>query len=443
MAPPNSLSPREKRRGLATILADTFLMWAGFFMVVPLISVYYVDHLGWAAASIGLVLAIRQFLQQGLTPISGVLADRFGAKGLICGGLLLRTLGFASMSLADTFPLLVFSVVLAALGGSLFESPRQASIAAMTQESERGRYYSLSGVASGLGLTIGTQIGALLLPFSFSTVAVGAAACFFATFLVTLVFFPSVRVASEAGNLTHGIRLALHDRPFVIFTCLLMGYWFMWVQLSISLPLAAHTIGGTAATVSLVYAVNSAMTIFFQYPLLRLTSRWLRPLTLLILGILLMGLGLGAISLATTVPALLLCVVCFSTGGLLATPSQQTVTASLSNPVALGSYFGVSSLALAIGGGLGNLSGGLLYDAARQLAFPQLPWLVFCAAGIVTASGLMLLATRRARERVTQEQDLVLVVPGTDDEPTVQVGSQPVAAEVGDALEEQDRYRYG
>src|SRR4051812_16293350 len=134
MAPPNSLSPREKRRGLATILADTFLMWAGFFMVVPLISVYYVDHLGWAAASIGLVLAIRQFLQQGLTPISGVLADRFGAKGLICCGLLLRTLGFASMSLADTFPLLVFSVVLAALGGSLFESPRQASIAAMTQE---------------------------------------------------------------------------------------------------------------------------------------------------------------------------------------------------------------------------------------------------------------------------------------------------------------------
>jgi len=150
-----------------TILADTFLMWAGFFMVIPLISVYYVDKLGWAAASIGVVLAVRQFLQQGLTPISGVLADRLGAKGLICGGLLLRTLGFASMAWADTFPLLVLSVVLAALGGSLFESPRQAAIAAMTEESERSRYYSLAGVASGLGLTLGTQIGALLLPVGF------------------------------------------------------------------------------------------------------------------------------------------------------------------------------------------------------------------------------------------------------------------------------------
>ena len=39
----------------------------------------------------------------------------------------------------------------------------------MTDEGERSRYYSLAGVASGLGLTLGTQIGALLLPVGFST----------------------------------------------------------------------------------------------------------------------------------------------------------------------------------------------------------------------------------------------------------------------------------
>lgn len=410
MLPASELSQAVKRRGLMTILADTFLMWAGFFMVIPLISVYYVDKLGWAAASIGLVLAVRQFLQQGLTPISGVLADRFGAKGLICGGLLLRTLGFASMAWADTFPLLVLSVVLAALGGSLFESPRQAAIAAMTEESERSRYYSLAGVASGLGLTLGTQIGALLLPVGFSTVALGAAVCFFATFLVTLVFLPPVRVAAETGKLTQGLQLALRDRPFILFTLLLLGYWFMWVQLSISLPLAAQAIGGSAGTVSLVYAVNSGMTIFFQYPLLRLVSRRLRPLYVLVAGVALMGLGLGAISLAGTVPALLLCVVGFSTGGLLAAPSQQTVTASLANPASLGSYFGVNSLSLAIGGGLGNLSGGLLYDAAKQFGFPQLPWLVFLVVGAATATGLGVLAVRRGREGVREESDKELVV---------------------------------
>ena len=61
------LSDAARRRGLIAILGDTFFMWGGFFMVIPLISVHYVDDLGWPAASIGLVLAARQLTQQGLT----------------------------------------------------------------------------------------------------------------------------------------------------------------------------------------------------------------------------------------------------------------------------------------------------------------------------------------------------------------------------------------
>ena len=38
-----TLSDAARRRGLAVILVDTFFMWGGFFMVVPLISVHYVD----------------------------------------------------------------------------------------------------------------------------------------------------------------------------------------------------------------------------------------------------------------------------------------------------------------------------------------------------------------------------------------------------------------
>jgi DHA1 family multidrug resistance protein-like MFS transporter len=399
-----TLSEPVKRRGLITLLTDTFLMWAGFFMVIPLISIHYVERLGWAAASIGLVLAARQFTQQGLTPISGMMADRFGAKGLICAGLMLRTLGFASMAWADTFPLLLLSIMLSALGGSLFDAPSRAAIAALTNEENRPRFYSLQGVVSGLGLTIGTQIGAFLLPTSFALVSFGAAGCFLATFLVTLVFFPPVRVAAESGGLTHGLRLAMRDRPFIIYNLLLMGYWFMWVQLSISLPLAADAVGGGPETVSWIYAVNAGMSIIFQYPLLRLASRWLQPISILVIGVVLMAVGLGAISLAGTVLALLLCVVLFAAGGVFATPSQQTVAANLSNPMALGSYFGVNSLSLAIGGGLGNLSGGLLYDAGKYLAFPELPWLVFCAVGLASAAGLGLMAARQKREKEAQAQ---------------------------------------
>ncbi|MDQ3927715.1 MAG: MFS transporter, partial [Chloroflexota bacterium] len=84
-------------------------------------------------------------------------------------------------------------------------------------------------------------------------------------------------------------------------------------------------------------------------------------------------------------------------------PSQQTVAANLANPAALGSYFGVSSLALAIGGGVGNLSGGLLYDLGQQLAFPELPWLVFCLVGLAAGTGLGAMAYHQ-RQQATEAQ---------------------------------------
>jgi DHA1 family multidrug resistance protein-like MFS transporter len=174
-----------------------------------------------------------------------------------------------------------------------------------------------------------------------------------------------------------------------------MGYWFLWVQLSISLPLAAKTVGGGPEVVGWIYGVNAALSIALQYPLLRLASHRLRPMSILIMGVGLMAVGLGGIALVHDVAGLLGCVVLFALGALLASPSQQTVTAGLASPVALGSYFGVASLGLAVGGGLGNLSGGLLYDVGKGTGFPELPWLVFLAVGALTVTGLTLMQTRR------------------------------------------------
>ena len=52
----SSLAPLPRavrRRGLIVLLATTFLMWAGFYMIVPILSVHFVDDLGWVGASIG------------------------------------------------------------------------------------------------------------------------------------------------------------------------------------------------------------------------------------------------------------------------------------------------------------------------------------------------------------------------------------------------------
>ena len=388
---------RVRRRGLVVLLADAFLMWAGFFMVVPLIAVHYVDNLGWSAGGVGLILAIRQVTQQGFAFLGGAAADRLGAKRLISAGLLVRFFGFSSMAIADSFPLLLGSSLVVAAGGALFEAPRNAAIAALTEEHERAHYYSLNGVIGGLGLTIGPFAGALLLDVGFDLVALVSGAVFFVAFAVTLVWLPQVSVASGGGTLTAGLGLALRDRPFVTFNGLLMGFWFLYAQMSISVPLVATDLAGTSDAVSWVYGVNAVMTVVLQYPALRLAERRLRPLGILIRGAALMAAGLAGIAFAGGVPALLGCVAIFSLGTVLASPSQQTATASLANPAALGSYFGVGSLALAFGGGAGNFAGGALYGLGERRDLPALPWLCFAAIGLITIAGLLRFSARQDR----------------------------------------------
>ncbi len=394
------LDRAARRRGLGVLLLDSFLMMGGFFMLIPLISVHYVQNLHFAAASVGIVLAVRQLTQQGLTLFGGALADRVGAKSLICWGLAVRTVSFAGMAWADTFTLLLFLSVTAAIGGALFDAPGQAAVAALAEPAELSRFYSLRSVAGNLGMTIGPLVGALLIEQNFALVCWVAALAFGIASVVSTIWLPPITVAAQGQGLGRGIALVAHDRTFVTFTALLCGFWFMWVQLSISLPLVAQQWAAPTLTtpfgslrvngVASIYTLNAGLTVLLQYPLVRFVERWLRPLPTIVLGVGLMATGLGFVAAAHSMAMLLGCVVLFALGSMLVQPPLQTFMAGLANPAALGSYFGFGALALALGGGAGNFLGGWLYDTARANNLPALPWLVFATIGFAVAGGLVI-----------------------------------------------------
>lgn len=376
-------------------------MWGGFFMVVPLIGVHFVNDLGWAASSIGLILAVRQFGQQGLTVFGGALADKFGVRGLILAGLLLRALGFTAMGFATDFAALLLANMIAALGGALFEAPRNAAIAALTQDHNRARFYALGGVVGNLGMTIGPLVGTLLFKTSFTTVALVSAGCYALTLLLTSLFLPNVRTSSgnNSNNPLGGLGVVFKDSRFVQFTVFLMGYWLMWAQFSIAISLAVVAVSHNKDAISWVYTLNAGMSVLLQYPVSRFLADKLKPLLAVVIGISLMALGIGSLIFATSTVLFLSSVALFSFGGLLAAPNVQTTAAQLANPKLLGSYFGVNALSLAVGGGLGNLIGGTLYQTSLQLWIPWLPWVVFSGIGFLSALGLAWLNTQLTQQK--------------------------------------------
>jgi len=116
-----------------------------------------------------------------------------------------------------------------------------------------------------------------------------------------------------------------------------------------------------------------------------------------------MGGGLGLMALAHPGPDAILVMgasmVVFAAGRVLADPAKDVVIASLAPAGSLAAFFGVSFLALAVGGSIGNYLGGWLYDVATLTGRHDLPWLTFACFGALTALGLLLF-TRSADARV-------------------------------------------
>ena len=262
--------------GKGFILLDNLIVVFGFFMVFPLISLHFVDQLGWSAAAVGLGLGLRQFTQQGLGLFGGSLADRFGAKPLIVAGMLMRAAGFATMALADTPWQLWLSCLLSGLGGTLFDPPRSALVAKLTRPRERSRFYSLLLMQDSAGAVGGALFGSWLLQFDFRWVGLGGAVVFLAAAAANAWLLPAYRVATRRAPAWNAIRLVLGDRRFLKLVLTLSGYYLLSVQIMLLVPIAIKHLTGSAQAVGWMYGLETLLSLTLLYPLARIGERHFR-----------------------------------------------------------------------------------------------------------------------------------------------------------------------
>ncbi|HHA2010135.1 TPA: multidrug efflux MFS transporter MdtH [Enterobacter mori] len=370
------------------LLVDNMLVVLGFFVVFPLISIRFVDQMGWAALMVGIALGLRQFVQQGLGVFGGAIADRFGAKPMIVTGMLLRAAGFATMAIAHEPWLLWFSCFLSGIGGTLFDPPRTALVVKLIRPQHRGRFFSILMMQDSAGAVIGALLGSWLLQYDFRLVCATGAVLFILCALFNGLFLPAWKLSTVKAPVREGLSRVLRDKRFVTYVLTLTGYYMLAVQVMLMLPIMVNDIAGTPAAVKWMYAIEACLSLTLLYPIARWSERRFRLEHRLMAGLLLMTLSMMPIGLVNSLQQLFMLICTFYIGSIVAEPARETLSASLADARARGSYMGFSRLGLALGGALGYAGGGWLFDAGKALGQPELPWMMLGVVGFMTLLAL-------------------------------------------------------
>ena len=379
-----SLVRQARTLGKYWLLVDNLLVVLGFFVVFPLISIRFVEQLGWAGIVVGFALGLRQLVQQGLGIFGGAIADRFGAKPMIVIGMFLRAGGFALMAMADEPWILWLSCILSAIGGTLFDPPRTALVIKLTRPYERGRFYSLLLMQDSAGAVIGALLGSWLLQYDFRLVCSAGAALFIACAAFNAWYLPAWKLSTVKTPVREGLGRVLRDKRFVTYVLTLTGYYMLAVQVMLMLPIMVNDIAGSPAAVKWMYAIEATISLTLLYPIARWSEKRFRLEHRLMAGLLIMTLAMMPIGLSSNLQQLFTLICVFYIGSIIAEPARETLGASLADARARGSYMGFSRLGLAFGGAFGYAGGGWLFDAGKAAGQPELPWLMLGVIGLAT-----------------------------------------------------------
>lgn len=375
---------QARRLGKGFLLVDNMLVVLGFFVVFPLISIRFVDQMGWAALMVGIALGLRQFVQQGLGVFGGAIADRFGAKPMIVTGMLLRAAGFATMAIAHEPWLLWVSCFISGIGGTLFDPPRTALVVKLIRPQHRGRFFSLLMMQDSAGAVVGALLGSWLLQYDFRLVCATGAVLFILCAGFNAWLLPAWKLSTVKAPVREGLDRVWRDKRFITYVLTLAGYYMLGVQVMLMLPIMVNDVAGSPAAVKWMYAIEACLSLTLLYPIARWSEKRFRLEHRLMAGLLLMSLSMLPIGMVGSLQQLFMLICTFYIGSIIAEPARETLSAELADPRARGSYMGFSRLGLAIGGALGYAGGGWLFDAGKAFNQPELPWMMLALIGIIT-----------------------------------------------------------
>lgn len=391
--PPRSRLHAAAYRTFGGLPRDFWFLWSGTLVnrlgtfVEPFLALYLTYERGLSVTATGLVLAllgVGGLLSQG---IGGTLADRIGRRPTLALGMFSAAAAMLLLGSVRALPLVILATFLAGLTLDLYRPASSALIADLVPPAERPRAFALLFWAVNLGFAVATAVAGFVADSGYTWLFLGDAATSAVFGLLVLRGIretrPPVRRVARRGP---GWSLVLRDRVLLGVVGLQLASACIYFQVFFTLPLAMRADGLAASAFGLVIALNGVLIVVLQ----PLSAGWLGRLPrvqLLAASQLVMGLGFGLNSLATTTPAYAAAVAVWTLGEIAGAALASSIVADLAPPELRGRYSGMYGMSFGAAAILAPILGTAVFDWAGALAL----WAGCAVLGVAVAAGTLML----------------------------------------------------
>ena len=339
-----------------------------------------------------------------LAAFGGTVADRLGFRRalsvayliLSCSYFLLGSLGAPWLgAVRNHIPLVALVtlvLMLPALGIALVKPAVVGTIARASQENVRSIGYSIYYTLVNVGGAAGPYVASWVHQhMSVENVFRVAALSVFLMFFAVLILFREPRRSGEAQTTTLSQALrnfgtVISNPRFMLFLLIFSGYWIVYWQEFIILPLYVHDYINPRTDTELMLITGPLVVISFTMLVSILTQK-IPAFRAIILGTLISALAWIVLIVSPSVPGAYLTLVVVALGEITQSPRYYEYISRLAPPGQQGTYMGFAFLPIGIGSFLAGIFGGKLIHHFGEITHqPQRIWWAVTAVGVLTAA---------------------------------------------------------
>jgi DHA1 family tetracycline resistance protein-like MFS transporter len=396
---PGAEQPGANRTVLLIVFTTILIDFVGFTVLIPVLPLF-AERLGASGFQVALILTFYALAQLLFLPVWGWVSDRIGRRPVILVSLFGTVCSFVVLAFADTIGMIYLARVLAGFFAASIGTA-QAVVTDVTRPSERAGGMGVIGAAFGAGMVVGPVLGGLTAQIDekapFYSVAILAALNFSLAWLRLPESRPRSMRPPDWAELKRSfiptpVRLvvAVADRRIALFLYLFFHIFSAFAVLEALITLfAGDSFGSNALDVGLLFMWIGVVLFVTQGLLLRRIVGRVGETRLVVLGLVAMGVGLGALPLAVSFAWVYAVGTLIAFGNGITFPSFTSLYSKACQAENAGELMGQSQAMATTGRIIGPMLGGYIYDRFSHGA----PFLI--AGAMMLLALAMFVALRR------------------------------------------------